>query len=309
MEAGEPTAVLVNTASRGGRERFAKVKAIAERSGTPLVAVEAIDVPGTIPDRIRTALRCGARRVVVGGGDGTLSAVADVVAGQDVRMGVLPLGTGNDFARSLRIPVDLEQAAAIALGGSVRRVDVGVANGRVFLNAASIGLSSAATRRISDALKKRLGRGAFAVAAASEAWSHRPFAVHLQTDHGSERMDAHQVVVGNGRYHAGGRLVSPEASHSDRRLDVYVIRSAQAARPGAQTDGAKAKDLWMLLRVAMLLKRGRHVRHPAVLHLRCARAQLTAEPAQEIDLDGELVGSTPVAFKVRPGALQVLVPA
>ena len=306
----EPLALFVNTASRTGLERFEEVRAALARLGAPVVGAHAVDDPPALPEMVNDAVNAGVRRVLVGGGDGTLSAVAEVLCGRDVRMAVLPLGTCNDFARSLRIPSDVEAACRVAINGEVRAIDVGLANGRAFLNAASIGLSAAITDRLSDELKRRLGRGAFALVAAEEAWNHRPFQATLETDVGTHSMEVHQVVVGNGRYHGGGQLVAPEASHLDHRLDVYAIHSAQPLASAAHQPDQRARlqDLWTLLRVAMLLRRGRHLQHPAVTHLRATRVRLTATPIQEVDVDGELMGHTPVLFEVRPGELQVLVP-
>ena len=277
--------------------------------GVPLVFAAAFDDPEALVRQVRAAADAGVQRIVVGGGDGTLSAAAGELAGKDVRMGVLPLGTGNDFARSMGIPSDLASACRVITLGSERRVDVGLSNGRAFLNAASIGLSSAITRRLTPNLKRRLGRGAFAVSAATEAISHRPFRAQLDVDGVAHAFDVHQVVVANGRYHGGGTLVAPNASPDDRRLDVYVIESRQAASPDEEESArGRVQDLWTLFRVGVLLVRGRHLEHPAVTHFRATRVRLDAEPPQEVDVDGELRGETPVEFAVRPAALRVLVP-
>lgn len=313
--AREPSALFVNTASRTGEESFDAAKECLTGLGLPLVLAQPIDAPERIPELVREALRSGVKRVLVGGGDGTLSAVAAELCGRDVRMGVLPLGTGNDFARSLRIPTSLAGACAVAAFGEVRRVDVGLANGRPFLNAASVGLSSAITERLTSELKRLLGRGAFTVAAVSEGWSHRPFQVVLESKLGTETLEVHQVVVGNGRYHGGGRLVAPGASPLAHRLEVYAIRSVQ--RPDGTADAAagpepdahtRLHDRWTLLRVGLLLLRGRHLEHPAVVHRTLESLRLVADPVQEVDVDGELLGQTPVEFALQPGALQVLVP-
>lgn len=308
----EPTALLVNTASRTGEEKYVEVHAYLTNLGVPLVHSQAVNDPDTLTQVIRAAVEGGARRVIVGGGDGTLSAAASVLAGQDVRMGVLPLGTCNDFARSLHIPEALDAACRIVAGNEVRSIDVGRANDRMFLNAASIGLSSAVTRRITDDLKRKFGRGAFAFAAASEVWRHRPFKVSLDVDGRELHLDAQQVVIGNGRYHGGGHLVAPDATHEDRHLDIYVIRSSQIAQPDADEDDphpGRLQDIWNLLRIAVLLRKGRHLNHPAVTYVRARRVRVEADPPQEVDVDGELAGHSPVSFEVTPAALQVLVPA
>jgi diacylglycerol kinase (ATP) len=294
----EPTALFVNTGARHGLERFEEVRSCLRSLGVPLTFAAALDDPEALVRQVRAAADAGVRRIVVGGGDGTLSAAAGELAGRDVSFGVLPLGTGNDFARSVGIPRDLASACRVITAGSERRVDLGVSDGRAFLNAASIGLSSAITRRLSPNLKRRLGRGAFAVSAATEAINHRPFRAELEIDGVGHTFELHQVVVANGRYHGGGQLVAPSARHDDRRLDVYVIQPSEG----------RVHDLWTLFRVGVLLVRGRHLEHPAVTHFRARRVRLDADPTQEVDVDGELLGETPVEFGVRPAALRVLVP-
>ncbi len=305
----QPTALFVNTGARHGLESFEQVRSVLRSLGVPLTFAAALDDPEVLIRQVRAAVEAGVRRIVVGGGDGTLSAAAGELAGTDVQFGVIPLGTGNDFARSVGIPVDLESACRVIVEGHERLVDLGTSDGRSFLNAASVGLSSAITRRLSANLKRRLGRGAFAVSAATEAVSHRPFRAILEIDGVPHTFDVHQVVVANGRYHGGGQLVSPEASPDDRRLDVYVIESSQNAETVEEEPArARVHDLWTLFRVGFLLIRGRHLEHPAVTHFRARKVRLDADPAQEVDVDGELLGETPVEFGVRPAALRVLAP-
>jgi diacylglycerol kinase (ATP) len=305
----ERIALFVNTASRQGERAFEEARALLEEAGAAVAEAVAFDDAAKLTRWARDAVQAGIERVVVGAGDGTLSAVARELAGTGSALGVLPLGTGNDFARSMRIPLDLDAACAVVVAGRTREVDVALAGDRLFLNAASVGLSTAITRRLTDELKRRLGRAAFAVAAAGEAPRHHAFQVRLEWDAGNESLEAHQVVVGNGRFHGGGRLVAPEATHQDHRLDVYVIRSARnLADPAGSASDRRLRDLWNLFRVGTLLRRGRHLAHPTVTHLRATRVRLTAEPVQEIDVDGELSGQTPMEFVVHPKALRVLVP-
>jgi diacylglycerol kinase (ATP) len=307
----EPTALFINTGARLGPQLLDDAARCLRAHGIHLVHVAAHAQTAALIADLRAALDAGVRRVVVGGGDGTLSAAAAVLAGLEVRLGVLPLGTGNDFARSLRLPAGLREACEVIVHGRERSVDLGVANGRVFLNAASVGLSSAVTRRLSPALKRRFGRGAFALVAAGEAFHHRAFVARLEVDGEAHCLDAHQVVVGNGRYHGGGRLLSPLARHDDARLDVYVIRSVQPPdlSVGDVPAATRLTDLWALFRVGVLLGRGRHLEHPAVEHFRAREVTLSTEPPQEVDVDGELLGHTPVRFGVRPAQLRVLVPS
>lgn len=302
----ERTVLLVNARARNGDSSFDDAREALRRRGVALAAAHAVEDPEELLSRVRDELASGARRILVGGGDGTLSAAAGVLAGTGAALGVLPLGTANDFARTLHIPFDLDGAARVVARGAVRSVDLGWAGRRPFLNAASFGVSSDLTRRLDDGLKRRAGKLAYPVAGAAAAASQPPFRVRLEVNGRVVELDALQVVIGNGRYHGGGRLIAPGARLDDHRLDVYVLGAAsdtgRAARP------RRLRDLAALVRYAYLLARGRHLEHPRIFHARTARADVRTDPPLEIDADGELAGQTPAEFRVTPGELRVIAP-
>jgi YegS/Rv2252/BmrU family lipid kinase len=298
--------VVINAGSRAGAEASADVARSLADAGVTAGAVRATSDPDELRRIVEEGLSQGVRRVIVGGGDGTISLVAGLLAGRDVVLGVLPLGTGNDFARNVHLPRDLEGASRVIAGGRVRAVPLGVANGRVFLNALSFGVSSAVTRRLTPELKRRAGPFAYPVAAAAEAIAPKPFRLHLEAEEERLETDALQVVVGNGRYHGAGTMVAPDATLGDALLDVYVVGAA--AGPDEDGVAAQAGNVLRLARVGMLLRRGRHLEHEGVRHLRCSRAAFTCDPPQEVNVDGEILGDTPLSVEVRPGALRVLVP-
>jgi diacylglycerol kinase family enzyme len=172
------------------------------------------------------------------------------------------------------------------------------------VNAASVGVSSALTRRLAPGLKRTAGALAYPVAGLAAA-AERPFRARIEWDGGALELRALQIVVGNGRYHGGGRLVAPRARIDDRALDVYVV--AADARRGAGARG-RLRELAALARYAVRLVRGRHVEDPGVLHAQAARVAVETVPPLEIDADGELAGWTPTVFRIEPAALRVLVP-
>lgn len=299
-----PRAVLVvNAQARQGDELFERARAELVLAGVHLAAAHPLHAPEALEAILRDELRQGATQVVVGGGDGTLSAAAGILAGAGAVMSVLPLGTANDFARSLRIPRDLAGACRVAASGVVREVDVARAGAHPFLDAASFGVSSALTRRLAEGdLKRRAGRLAYPAAAAAELGRLQPFRLRLDHDGGREELLALQVVVGNGRFHGGGRLVAPSARIDDRRLDLYVVTAA------SDGDGGRFRDALAIARYALLLARGRHLDHPGVRHARCVRAHAVTDPPLEIDADGELAGATPAEFALLPARLRVTAP-
>lgn len=304
-----PALLLVNSKCRMGREAFSATLAALEAHGIPLAACHRLSRRTRMDEILRDALDNGVRRILVGGGDGTLNNVVQRVLGRDVTLGVLPLGTGNDFARSLGIPPTLEAACDIIAAGYTARVDVGLANGRPFLNAASLGLASAIARRLTPRFKRRVGKLAYPVAAVAELWEHQPFRVKLVTDRGEMELDVLQLVVGNGRYHGAGNMVTPDATLDDHRLDAYTI-AAPSAESGREGTGlGHMQDLSTLARIALSLRRGEHVSHPAVTSLRSAHLYVDAQPQQDVNADGELIGHTPVRFELAPAALRVYAPA
>jgi diacylglycerol kinase (ATP) len=304
-----PAVLVVNTKSRSGQEAFEAARQALTTQGVELMDCHALTQPRRMPQVLSEAVQRGARRILVGGGDGTLSCVLKPLLGKDVTLGVLPLGTGNDFARSLGIPDTIEAACEVIVKGYSARVDVGLANGRPFLNAASLGLATAIAKRLNKRLKQRIGKLAYPVAAAAEIWEHQPFHVRLKTDTQELELDVLQLVVGNGRYHGAGNMVAPDAALDDRLLHVYAITapSAEAGREG--TGLGHLQDMSTLARVAFSLRNGEHVEHPSVTSLETARLLVEAEPAQEVNADGELIGETPMRFEVMPAALRVFVPA
>ena len=301
--------LVVNTRSRSGREAFDAARATLAARGVPLVECYALSRTERLQHVLDRMAKLGARRILVGGGDGTLSCVVAQLLGRDMTLGVLPLGTGNDFARSLGIPADIEAACDVIAGGYTARVDVGLANGRPFLNAASLGLATAIAKRLTKRLKQRAGKLAYPMAAAAEMKDLQSFHVRLKADDQELELDVLQLVVGNGRYHGAGNMVSADAQLDDRRLHVYAISAPSAANGREGTGLGHLQDLATLARVAMSLRSGGHEDHPAVTSLLASRLYVETDPVQEVNADGELIGSTPMRFEVASAALRVYAPA
>jgi YegS/Rv2252/BmrU family lipid kinase len=304
-----PTVLVVNAHARSAKGRTGELVARLVEAGVHVDAVHAPRKPSQLSEQVRRVVEAGARRVVVAGGDGTISCAAQKLVGTEAVLGVMPLGTANDFARTLGIPDDLAQAAKVIASGHVARVDVGTMNGVPFLNAASVGLSSALTRNLSPDVKRRWGKLAYPMLAISTARKFQPFQVALETDEGTLDLEALQVVVGNGRFHGGGSMVAPEATLEDRRLDFYAVCAASQSGPtGSQKRVRRWRDLWVLTGVAARLRSGRQVEHPWVVHHRAKSVTVRTDPPLAVNVDGELLGKTPVTFGVLPAALRVLVP-
>lgn len=299
--------VVLNTASRRGAEAVEDVRRLLADVGLGHARLDAVPVGAALDAALDAALEDDPDLLVVGGGDGSLSAAAGKVAGTSTALGVLPLGTANDFARTLQVPSALAEAVRTLSTGMVVDVDLGRARAfgpgcasavsRPFLNVASTGLSVGVTERLSPRLKKRLGPLAYPVATLSAYRHHEPFSVRLEFPDGDhptlELHDLLQVAVGNGRHYGGGNAVSPDASVDDHLLDLYAITR------GRLRDHVS---------IARLLRDGSFVEHERVHHLLTRRVRVHTSVPQPVNLDGEVALGTPVDFRVERNAVHVVVP-
>ncbi|MCW2925378.1 MAG: uncharacterized protein JWM98_2782 [Thermoleophilia bacterium] len=271
--------------------------------------------PGDATTIVRRLLGEGVRDFVVLGGDGTLG---EVVAGcvapdgarvlrDDIELAVVHQGTGGDLARGLGIPKDEAGAVAVARGGELRRIDVGVARfrgpggpgelARGFVSTANVGMAAEVVERVTGRLKRLGNNGAFAAATVGCLARNRARTVRVKTAEGLDAtLDVVDIDVCNNGWMGGGMHVAPDAQIDDGMFDVVLIGAAGRLR---------------LIRTFPKIYSGAHVRDPLV---RVERTRgLTVDvpegaPAEGVVLDGELVGTTPAAFDVLSSAISVRVP-
>lgn len=246
---------------------------------------------------IRDATRGGADAVVACGGDGTVNAVATAIAGTSTPMGVLPTGTLNHFARDVGIPTDIRLAARVVAEGVVRSVDVAEVNGRVFVNNASIGLYPAMVRERERQIE-RLGRGkiqAMLLAAATVFARYPLLHVQLRIDDRPVTRTTPFVFVGNNPYAFHLFALGARARLDTGELGLYVPH-----RTGR----------WGLLRLAMRALFGRLEQAADFDAVNLEEAVVeTRKRRVNVATDGEVTAMTPpLRFRVRPGALRVIVP-
>ena len=261
----------------------------AERScATVVVAKKKKDL-----QRILKAEGGAADRIVVGGGDGTLSKALPALLELRKPVAVLPLGTANDFARTLGLSGDQLQAAETALGGCEHKIDLGLANGKPYLNVASVGVASQVVKAQSKAMKRRWRVLAYAISLLQAARDLKPFFVELDIDDGRRWTGpVYQVSIGNGRYHGGGLTVAENAAIDDGLLDLYVVY------PGT---------FWQLFACLTHLRFG--LMKPNLLDRHTARrVTLRTSGARPVDTDGRLATKTPVKISLLREGLTVLVP-
>src|SRR5918993_2903055 len=221
-----PAALIVNTRSRTGERAFFQALDRLQDLHVPLGVTYAIRDPARLPETVREVLDDGYRFLILGGGDGTVSSVVDFLAERDALLGLLPLGTANDFARTLDIPDDIEGACKTIANGKLVDVDLGLAGDNFYVNVASVGLGVEATRALSPQLKKSIGPLAYPVAAIKAFLKHEPFTARLSFPNGDHEPIGYgrllQVAVGNGRFYGGGGGVAPPPRVDERNPDLLA---------------------------------------------------------------------------------------
>jgi diacylglycerol kinase family enzyme len=291
--------VIVNAAAGSGHAEAAceKLSGIFEAAGLDVQVLPA----GSGAELQQIAERVAREKppiVVAGGGDGTLNAVAAALAGSDTALGVLPMGTLNHFAKDLRIPLGLEDAAKTIAARHSIAVDVGEVNGRTFINNSSLGLYPHIVRH-RETQQRRLGRGKWpALAWASlNVLRRSPFlSVRLSLDDEPQRYRTTFVFIGNNEYVMEGFNIGQRERLDAGRLSVYV--SQGRSRGGLLMLGIRAlfgrlhqAEDFKALSAENIVVETRHAR----LH---------------VATDGEVsVMDTPLEYRIRPRALRVIVPA
>jgi len=246
----------------------------------------------------RQAAAEGFDRVVALGGDGTLNEVGNGLMGSKAAMAVVPVGTGNDWVRTVGIPRDPEAAVRIAMGGRRVPMDVGLAVGyRYFFNIAGIGFDAEVSRQVNDygpVLKAVGGTLPSLLAIAGTLFRFMGAPVKFQLDEQNIEVPRMLLMaVGIARYYGGGMYILPDAVIDDGQFDI-----------------AYGYDLGRseLINLVGKIYKGGHVGHPKVTFTRGRRLTATSTQRVAFHLDGDVAGNLPVTFELLPGALDVVIP-
>jgi diacylglycerol kinase (ATP) len=283
--------LLSNPHSRRGASIVAPATEALNAAGidvTPLQTKKAGDISAAIIEQAK-----GAHGVIVAGGDGTMNATAEALVKTGLALGVLPSGTANDLARTLGIPEDPRQAAAIIASGHTRRIDLGSANGHYFFNVATIGLAADLAGKLTKQSKKRFGRLSYAIAAFKVLKEARPFTAEIINKGEVTRVKTLQIGIGNGRFYGGGMTVESSALINDGHLDLYSL---------------EIDEVWKLALLLRKFRLGQHGLWEEVRTQRCTEFEVKTRRPQPVNLDGELKTHTPAHFEIHPKAVTVFAP-
>jgi YegS/Rv2252/BmrU family lipid kinase len=285
--------LIINPGARLGRADISEILKLLQASGMT-IEVHTCAPGQTAADAIRARAVDGRDCVVLGGGDGTLNAAAAAIRETGLPLGILPMGTANDLARTLDIPPDPLAAARIIAEGHAKSIDLGEVNGHLYFNVASLGFSADLARDLGAEAKKKWGKLGYAIAAFRLLSKAKPFSVWLDHDGTVEHFKTLQVSVGNGRFYGGGMTVAASAQPDDGALDVYSLEVAH---------------WWRLLALLPWLRRGTQGNWRDVRAFQTTELALRTRRPKPINTDGEIKTQTPARFRLLREAIRVYVPA
>jgi diacylglycerol kinase (ATP) len=284
-----PVRLLLNPRAGRGRARHLAAR-LAGQAG---VEVATARCAAEMTERAAAAAAAGDERVLVAGGDGTLHHAIQGLAGTRCAVGVLPLGSGNDLARALGLPLDPERAFHRALCAAPRRIDLGRAGERVFVGVACAGIDSEVAVRAGKLARPFRGRWLYPCVLARALCTFSAPAARVTSDAGDWQGSALLVAIANAPCYGGGMRIAPAARLDDGWLDLVLVGRLSRLR---------------LLLLFPRVYRGRHVTHPAVRALRVRRAALRLDRPVPVVADGEPLGlqaTRRIEVEVLPGALWV----
>jgi YegS/Rv2252/BmrU family lipid kinase len=269
--------LVLNEKARRGLQDAARVCELLEACGIECV---------------RDVIERNVDAVIAAGGDGTVTWSIPAALERHVPLGIVPLGTFNDLARTLGIPLDLSQACRAIAEGHTKRIDVGRVNDKYFVNESSVGVSTRIARRQTPEVKQRFGALGVAGTTLQSILETRPFFVELAYDGQVEQFRSVQLTIANNK-HFGGVIDRPDAAIDDGWLDLYSV---------------EARTWWQFFALVRKIVSRDPSSGEGLRTRRAARFDVRTHHAHHIEADGEPAGFTPATFEVLPLALEVLVP-
>jgi diacylglycerol kinase (ATP) len=289
--------VLIYNPTAGQRDRAAKMQALISRmraEGLDLVNAPTT-APGHATEIVKSLLPSGLEVVVVCGGDGTVSEAACGLVGSSVPLAVLPGGTSNVLARELSIPLQLEPAARLLLGGEPRKVRVLYANERPFLLWAGVGLDARIMGHMSLVLKRWLGRTGIFFTVADEFFRYEFPRLEVTVD--GRTHEATFAVVAHARHYAGDWVIAPEARLDSDEMEVLLFSE---------------RNRWRFFSLFRQIQVGRagHLKRGLARTVRGRTATIRSLESYpvEVQVDGDCILETPVTCRVGEEMISILAP-
>ncbi|WP_091174878.1 diacylglycerol kinase [Paenibacillus sp. 1_12] len=232
--------------------------------------------------------------IIAAGGDGTLYEVINGVAEKAYRppIGIIPLGTTNDFARALNIPRSWEGAVDVILQQHAQYIDVGKMDQRYFINIAGGGSLTELTYEVPSKLKTMIGQMAYYMKGLEKLPRLSPIELYIRTDDNEFHEEVMLFLISNSNSVGGFERLAPDASLNDGLFDVLILKKCNLAE---------------FIRVVSLALRGEHLGDPNIIYLQTRSIQVSSPDYVQINLDGEFGGTLPCTFTNLPSHVQIFV--
>jgi diacylglycerol kinase (ATP) len=296
MAAKAKRARLIYNPTSGREEMKRRLPEVLHRleSGGLETSTHATTGEGDATRAAAEAVERGFDLIIAAGGDGTLYEVINGMAEKPGRppLGIMPVGTTNDFARALAIPRNWEKACDLIVKQHAREIDIGKMNDRYFINIAGGGSMTELTYEVPSKLKTMLGQLAYYMKGFEKLPWLRPIKLTLKCEEAELQEEVMLFLIANSNSVAGFEKLSPGASLSDGLFEVFILKRCNLAE---------------FIRVASLALRGEHLNDPNVVHFKTKYLEITSPDHVLINLDGELGGTLPCKFSVLPQHLQIFV--
>ncbi|MEP6755315.1 MAG: diacylglycerol kinase family protein [Chthonomonadales bacterium] len=296
----ESVHVILNPKSgRGdGRQNADRLKSLLAESasilGPPIETEVHVTTSASESTELARSLATDPKRIVAAaGGDGTLHQVVRGMVGGVSPLGIIPLGTGNDFVRTVGIPQDLKLAVQTLFNGVLQPLDIGTVNGLPFINVARSGFDAVVAERVNRGFRYLKGAAAYNAGILSTLFRFKPSNVKIIIDDQVWEGRAMLCSVANAQYYGGGMRIAPNAQIDDGLLDLVILKETGL--------------LEFLLAFPRVFK-GTHIDHPKITILQGRNIRVVTDPPQPIFVDGEVIGKTPAEYSIIPAALQVVTP-
>ncbi|MDB5186888.1 MAG: diacylglycerol kinase catalytic region [Candidatus Saccharibacteria bacterium] len=283
--------LIINTSSRRGRAAVPIIIAACKHNGIELVKINFLKKDTNLRAVTSALKKRNPSLVLVGGGDGTISDAVDFFAGSSIQLGVIPLGTTNNFARSLGLPLEIEAAIGAVKNGKISNVDLGKIHKEYFVNVAGVGVSALIAKHVTDDQKKKFGRFAYAINGIVQLIRHKPFLATIE-DKDSElqlHFETHQIIIANGRYHAG-KQIAKDAKIDNRELIIFAL-------------GGRSKLSFIFAMADFYFGARKNIQHAS--YLTGHSIKLRTNTPQLVELDGEVKFTTPIPVEVTPRVVKV----
>jgi YegS/Rv2252/BmrU family lipid kinase len=288
-------ALIVNGQSQRGRSLYKHATQLLTQNGIEIWQGFCIRKAQSISQTVQGAIDDGVDMIIVGGGDGTISAVVDHGVKKDILFAVLPLGTSNSFARSLNMPLDLESSIDALKKCKTKRIDLGKIGDDYFANTANLGLSVEVNRSVNNKYKKSFGRLAYLPLAIWHLFTFKPFDVTVTTSVGVAKYKCIEILIANGQFQ-GGIPLALNANLGSGKLVLKIFLCNNW------------KDKINLLGYWFLSLFSHNIRNKRIKQFGFDKAKIETGLPMFVDIDGEAHIKTPINVSVAEKALEIVVP-